>query len=201
MAEKRTDELLAHEYDGIREYDNPTPGWWHWLFLLSVLFSVFYGFFWHFSPLAWTEQQAHAAAEVRELTRQFAALGALDADEPTMLRMMSDPKWMSVGESIYRGNCASCHGSRAEGLVGPNLTDDYYKHVKQMPDLLTVVQNGAATGAMPAWKGRLHDNEIVLVSSYIAGLRGRNLPGRPPEGEAAPPWPRPAEADGQAGSN
>ena len=34
------DQLLDHEYDGIQEYDNPCPGWWHAIFLLTVLFSV-----------------------------------------------------------------------------------------------------------------------------------------------------------------
>ena len=33
--------LLDHEYDGIREYDNPTPGWWVMLFILTIIFSVF----------------------------------------------------------------------------------------------------------------------------------------------------------------
>ena len=34
------DQLLDHEYDGIQEYDNPCPGWWHAIFWLTVLFSV-----------------------------------------------------------------------------------------------------------------------------------------------------------------
>jgi cytochrome c oxidase cbb3-type subunit 3 len=43
---------------------------------------------------------------------------------------------------------------------------------------------------MPAWKTRLHPNEIVLVAAYVASLRGKNLPGpRGPEGEKIPPWP------------
>lgn len=30
------DRILEHNYDGIQEYDNPTPGWWHWLFWASI---------------------------------------------------------------------------------------------------------------------------------------------------------------------
>ena len=41
------DQLLDHEYDGIQEYDNPCPGWWHAIFLLTVLFSVVYFLFFH----------------------------------------------------------------------------------------------------------------------------------------------------------
>ncbi|MFN9977437.1 MAG: cbb3-type cytochrome c oxidase N-terminal domain-containing protein, partial [Phycisphaerae bacterium] len=36
------DHLSDHEYDGIREYDNPTPGWWHLIFIGSVFFSIMY---------------------------------------------------------------------------------------------------------------------------------------------------------------
>ena len=39
--------LLDHEYDGIREFDNPTPGWWVWLFVASVIFAVFYFVYYH----------------------------------------------------------------------------------------------------------------------------------------------------------
>jgi len=44
---------------------------------------------------------------------------------------------------------------------------------------------------MPAWKNRLHPNEVVMVSAYVANLRGQNLTGpRPPEGPVIPPWPK-----------
>jgi cytochrome c oxidase cbb3-type subunit 3 len=75
-------------------------------------------------------------------------------------------------------------------LVGPNLTDEYYKNVKQLIDVARVIQEGAANGSMPAWKSRLHPNEIVMVAAYVANLRGKNLKGpRGQEGQAIPPWP------------
>ena len=36
-----------HNYDGIEEYDNPLPGWWKWLFWLTIFFSVPYFFWYH----------------------------------------------------------------------------------------------------------------------------------------------------------
>ena len=76
------------------------------------------------------------------------------------------------------------------GLVGPNLCDEEYKNVKDIADILTVLQNGASAGAMPAWKNRLSTNELVLAASYVASLRGTNPPEpKAPEGRVIPPWP------------
>lgn len=182
------DQLLDHEYDGIREYDNPTPSWWHAIFAGTVVFSIFYYTYWEFSPLASSPQQVLAKRELVEIRRQFAEIGDLKPDASTMAKMMADPKWMAFGESVFRGNCISCHGAQGQGVVGPNLTDDSWKNVKQIEDVCKVVSDGAANGAMPAWKGRLHPNEVVLVASYVATLRGGNAPGRPPEGNVIPAW-------------
>ena len=44
---KAFDKLLDHDYDGIKEYDNPLPGWWKWLWILTILFSFVYFPFYH----------------------------------------------------------------------------------------------------------------------------------------------------------
>jgi cytochrome c oxidase cbb3-type subunit 3 len=181
--------LLDHNYDGIQEYDNPTPGWWWLIFHGTIVFSVVYFLFFQFSPDAWTLKDAYNAAVVTDLRKQFAEIGELKADAATILKYMHDPKWIEVGRSTYTTNCVSCHGRDGEGVVGPNMTDDHYKNVKTIADLAAVITNGAANGAMPAWKNRLHPNEIVLTASYIASLRGKNRPGRAPEGDVIPPWP------------
>jgi cytochrome c oxidase cbb3-type subunit 3 len=189
---ERQPQVLEHEYDGIREYDNPTPGWWHAIFIGTVIFSGFYALYWHGNPEAMTIQQSLAQTEMRETRKQFAELGTLSPDEPTILKMMTDAKWMPVAESIFKANCIACHGAKGEGIVGPNLTDDYGKNLKTIADIPRVVMEGANAGAMPAWKARLQPNEVVLVASYVASLRGKNEPGRPKEGEPMPAWPAPA---------
>jgi cytochrome c oxidase cbb3-type subunit 3 len=85
------------------------------------------------------------------------------------------------------------------------LADDNYKNIREIGDILKVVQNGAAAGAMPAWQNRLVLNEQILVSSYVASLRG-STPAKPrgPEGNPIPPWPpappeEPKTGDGTAG--
>jgi cytochrome c oxidase cbb3-type subunit 3 len=179
-----------HVYDGISEYDNPTPGWWHLFFILTVVFSLGYWVVYQLDPEAPTLHNAWAddAAEMNKLV--FAKLGTLKPDEATITKLMEDPTLMSVGAAMFRTNCVACHGPSGEGQVGPNLTDDHYKNVKSIADIASVIANGANNGAMPAWKNRMTENEVVLMSSYIASLRGKNLPGRAPEGEKIAPWPK-----------
>lgn len=195
MPEEPHDILLEHNYDGIQEYDNPTPGWWWMMLNVTVVFSALYFVFFTFSPASWTLAESYDAGVAANLRLQFGEIGDLKADEPTLLKYMNDKKWLTVGENVFKGKCAQCHGKDAEGLTGPNMTDDVYKNIKKLTDIPQVIANGAANGAMPQWKTQLHQNEIVLTAAYIASLRGKNLRGpRPPEGEAIPPWPTtPAE--------
>jgi cytochrome c oxidase cbb3-type subunit 3 len=190
MAQKEHDQLLDHEYDGIREYDNPTPAWWHLIFLGTVGFGIVYYLFFQIGNAGWTVQEAHQTAVAEDLKRRFQEIGELQGDEATILEYMQQPDWLAVGTTVFATHCKSCHGSNGEGSVGPNLTDDHYKNVKELADLVKVLENGAAAGAMPAWRTRLHPNEIVLSAAYVATLRGKNLPSpRSAEGEIIPPWP------------
>jgi len=187
--------LLDHEYDGIREYDNPTPSWWHAIFFACIFWGLFYFVFMQTSPIAPLPRAKWEAAQQRETQRLFADVGEFDHDQATILDLMHNDKWMTLAASMFRGRCVSCHGSEGQGLVGPNMTDDYYKNIKQITDFYNVISNGAAAGAMPAWKNQLNNNEIVLLCAYVASLRGENLPGpRGAEGEIIPPWPEPTEA-------
>ena len=63
------DELLDHEYDGIREYDNPLPRWWVWIFAGSFWFSIAYFFHYHVSHNGQSVAAAYEAdvAEAREV--------------------------------------------------------------------------------------------------------------------------------------
>jgi cytochrome c oxidase cbb3-type subunit III len=190
MTENEQDILREHDYDGIREYDNPTPGWWTWIFLGTIVFSLWYFLYYHMSEIATGVAKGFQADVAEDLKARFSEIGDLKPDEATLLRYMGDEKWKTVGEMVFKAQCVSCHGPDGSGLIGPNMTDDRYKNVRKLEDIPSVVAEGAANGAMPAWKTRLHPNEIVLVAAYVASLRGKNLPGpRGPEGEAIPPWP------------
>jgi cytochrome c oxidase cbb3-type subunit 3 len=191
-AEQATEAPLTdHMYDGIQEYDNPLPGWWVWLFGLSVVFAFFYWTFFESGVEGRSVEDQYDRNAAAVFETRFKEIGELPLDRPTLVKYLNEPKWLKVGEVTFKANCVSCHGQNAQGGIGPNLTDDNWKNVKNIEDIATVIQNGAAKGAMPAWRNRLsHQNQIVLTAAYIASLRGSNPPGgKAAEGSAIPPWP------------
>ena len=119
--------------------------------------------------------------------RQFASR-VFAPDAKTLFSLTKDANMLRVGKSIFQTNCVSCHGRQGEGLACPNLTDEYYIHVKKIEDFVDVISKGRNFGAMPAWGNRLQPNQIIVVAAYVASLRGTNLPGRKPEGTIPPPW-------------
>jgi cytochrome c oxidase cbb3-type subunit III len=192
------DHLSDHEYDGIREYDNPTPGWWHAIFLASIVFSVLYIIYFEFNATAPTPHTRLARMQLEENRRIFGEIGDLEPDEQTMLMLMDNDVLMSVAAGSFRSACAQCHGANgaAIGLSGVNLTDDHFKNARTLADFYAVITNGAANGAMPSWQAAFSKNERVLLAAYSASLRGTNVPGgKAPEGEVIPPWPARTTAD------
>jgi len=192
MTDTSRDVLQEHEFDGIQEYDNPTPGWWYLIFFATFVFSIWYFLYYHMSTISTPVAVEYQDATADDMKKRFAEIGDLKADAATVVRFMNEPGWLQFGASIFKTNCVSCHAANGQGQVGPNLTDDAYKNVTKIDDIPQVIANGAANGAMPAWKTRMHPNEVVLVASYVASLRGKNLPGpRGAEGTVIPPWPAP----------
>ncbi len=183
------DPKTDHAYDGIEEYDNPLPGWWKWVFIATIAFSPFYMLFYHGGAAGRSVEDQYGVALATNTRLQFAEIGNLTPDANTIATYMHKGSWVKVGESVFKANCISCHGRNGEGQVGPNLTDEMYKNVVKIDDIAKVINEGAGGGAMPKWSNRLHPNEVVLVSAYVASLRGKNVEGRIPEGRAIEPWP------------
>jgi cytochrome c oxidase cbb3-type subunit III len=179
------------DHDDIRIDDHPIPSVWKWMFISTILFALPYFAYYHFGAEGRTLADLHGAAVATNARLQFAEIGELSGDEQTLVKFLSEPSWLRVGQSVYKANCVSCHGPKGGGIVGPNLTDEAFKNVTSITDIYSIVNNGAAAGAMPAWKTKLQQNERVLVASYVASLRGTD-PGassKGPEGKAIPPWP------------
>ena len=181
-----------HAYDGIEEFDNPLPGWWKWIFVATIAFAPFYWMYYHGGAPGRSLEDIYGVASAANTRLQFAEIGELEPDAATITKYMAKENWVKVGKSVFRANCISCHGRDGEGKVGPNLTDEEYKNVNQIEDIARVIQNGAGAGAMPKWSNRLHVNEVVLVSAYVASLRGTNVEGgKAPDGKKIASWPEP----------
>lgn len=187
--------LTDHAYDGIQEYDNPLPGWWSALFTLTIIFTPMYLLYYHGGGEGESVYESYDKQRAQIFQRKFKELGDLTPDRTTLLTYMNDPEWLTVGKSVFQANCVSCHGKDGEGVVGPNLTDDYFKHVNTIEDIAKVISDGAANGAMPAWRNRLsHVNQIVLTAAYVASLRGTGASGKGPEGKEISAWDAPPAA-------
>lgn len=186
-----SDVSLGHSYDGIQEYDNPMPGWWKFVFLITALFAVPYMVYYHSGSTERTIYSSYSNAVAANMRLQFDEIGELVADQATVMKYIDDDKWLAVGQSVFSTHCKSCHGAVGQGNVGFNLTDNNWKHVKHAGDIAKVVIEGANNKSMPAWQSRLHPNEIVLVSSYVASLRGSNPAGAiaaKPDEKPIPSW-------------
>lgn len=186
--------LTGHNYDGIQEYDNPTPAWWTWVFIASVFFSVCYMFLTLVAAGDLSPAAEYERAKIASLTKRFAAIGTLEPTEANILTYVNDEQWLAYGKGVFNGKCVTCHGVNAEGLSAPNLTDDAYIHIDSIEDIATVLIDGVVDKGMPAWGKQLHPNDIVMVSAYLASIRGTNVSGgKAAEGDVPPPWPEPGE--------
>lgn len=193
------DPLLSHEYDGIQEYDNPLPGWWKWLFVATIVWSVPYFAYYHFGNQERTRSAHFDSAMGENMRLQFDKLGEIRPDTITLVRFANEESGVLIGKSIYKTHCVACHGPEGGGGVGPNLTDESYKNIRAIDDILRVVNVGAAGGAMPAWQAKLEERERIMVSSYVAWLRGKNVPGgKAADGQAIAPWPTVDEVNASA---
>ena len=188
MSKQEPQIIPHHTYDGISEYDNPTPAWWSWMFILTAAGAMVYGLIQFAGGDVVGPLGEYKAEVVENLRLQFAEIGELEPDAPTLMQYAQDERWVAFGQRVYATHCVSCHGVTGQGINGANLTDDNYIHVKKVEDIADVIANGRNAGAMPAWQNRLHPNDLVLVSSYVISLRGNNVPGRKAEGEIPPPW-------------
>jgi cytochrome c oxidase cbb3-type subunit 3 len=180
-AESQFDQLMNHEYDGIREYDNPLPFWWVWLWAASFFFSIGYVAWYHVGKGP-SVLDNYEVAVTRHIEKQLAGLGELRADDATILRLMADESMMEAVGGMFRGNCAQCHGNEGAGNIGPNLTDDAYKSISAPADLYTVISDGIPGTSMPAWSQRLREPQMILLAAYVAHLRGTT-----PTGSVADP--------------
>ena len=176
--------LLDHNYDGIQELDNNLPRWWVWLFYITILYAAVYLIYYHVArvgdlQVAEYDKEVKAGAILKD-----AAMGHFEANIPT-LTPSTDAAVLQDGSQTYAKFCAPCHRADGGGLVGPNLTDNYWIHGSNYVDTVKVIWDGVPAKGMITWKAVLKPEQIQSVASYIYTLRGAKLlsPGKLPENQ------------------
>jgi cytochrome c oxidase cbb3-type subunit 3 len=189
MTEDNDPLLLDHEADGIRELDNKLPRWWVWLFYCTIIFAVVYMSYYHVFAKGALATQGQMKAEYDAEMQigdaiKTATMSRFETDLAT-LTPSKDPNVLAEGKKTFLTLCAPCHRPDAGGLVGPNLTDDYWIHGSNFVDNVKTIWNGVPEKGMITWKKLLKPNEVYDVASYIYTLRGTHPPNpKPPENQA-----------------
>ena len=188
--ENNEPETTGHEWDGIREYNNPMPGWWVWTFYATILWGIAYTIAYPAWPLIkgatpgllGFSTRAEVAAEIDRFTAMNAELEAqLASADLTTLEVGSDLHNYAIqsGGATFATFCSQCHGSGAAGAVGyPNLLDDDWLWGGDIEAIQTSVTYGIRSahddtrlGDMPAhdW---LEADQADQIAEYVLSLSG-----------------------------
>lgn len=96
------------------------------------------------------------------------------------------PEAIAAGVKLYNDNCLTCHGANGgAGEIGPALVNSTGPDTPRAPShLFDAIKNGVAGTAMPAWSGKISDDDTWRIVAFISSLRGTAID-TPSEGDAA----------------
>jgi cytochrome c oxidase cbb3-type subunit 3 len=78
---------------------------------------------------------------------------------------------ISMGQTLYmQMNCVGCH-SHGGGGMGPPLMDDEWRYGGRIDQIATTIAEGRPNG-MPAWRGKLTEDQIWDLAAYVRSLAG-----------------------------
>lgn len=183
-----TDEEISmgHDFDGIEELDNPTPPWWRWGFVLSVVIGLVY--IWYYEMNTTTpdqyEELAITTRDADEAVKEYLAKSANNVDENTVV-FLENAADIAAGQAVFVQMCAACHGPEGGGNeVGPNLTDEYWLHGGSVSNIFKTIKYGVTEKGMKSWKDDFSPMQIAQLSSYIKSLKGSSpANAKAPQGE------------------
>ena len=200
MAERERDEVTGvdttgHEWDGIKELDNPLPRWWLWIFYLTIIWGIGYIIYYPAIPLLETNTRGLSQMTNRKALRaELEAVRAQRAKQLAALEnksleeIIKDEKAFAfarrMGAAAFKVNCVQCHGAGAQGGFGyPNLNDDEWIWGGTLKAIHYTIANGirynpdtnedTRQSEMPAFGEQLTPEQIDQVAEYILKLSGR----------------------------
>lgn len=184
----------GHEWDGIRELNNPLPRWWLWVFYATIAWGVWYTIAYPAWPMISGATQGYLGYSTRaNVQTEIEAAEAANAQINERLASVElaaipgDDELAgfarSAGEAVFNTWCVQCHGREGGGATGyPTLSDDAWLWGGSMEAIHTTVTHGirndedpdARYSQMPAF-GRdelLTEEEVVQVVNYVMSLSG-----------------------------
>lgn len=182
----------GHEWDGIKELNNPLPRWWLYTLYATIVWAIGYCVLYPALPglsdgtkgmLGWSSR-ADVRAEMR-LVGQARAATVAKIESTPLDQLRHDPKLMRFavegGRSAYKVYCVQCHGTGAAGAKGyPNLNDDDWLWGGDMAAIEATLRHGirapddeaTRTSMMPAFgrDGMLTATQIDDVVEHVRRL-------------------------------
>lgn len=187
-------ETTGHEWDGIKEFDNPLPRWWLWTFYATIVWAIGYTIAYPAWPLLngsnkgviGYSSRADVAADIQKFKDANAQVdGKLASVELT--EIANDEQLMNYamngGGAVYKTWCAQCHGAGAAGFSGyPNLIDDDWLWGGSIEEIYTTVSHGIREDSdddtryseMPKFGEFLEDGEINHLVQYVMSISGQD---------------------------
>lgn len=181
-------ETTGHEWDGIEELNTPMPRWWLWIFYASIVIGIGYAIAMpsipllnsHFKGVLGLSDRALVLEAVDEM-RAERSVFATKLNGASLEDIQADSELfrfaMAAGKSAFGDNCATCHGSGAQGFKGyPNLNDDIWLWGGTYEDILQTLTVGIRAnhddtriGLMQAYgrDGLLTSEQINDLKEYI----------------------------------
>lgn len=182
--EKEKDLLFHHDFDGIRELDNRIPPWFNFLFYGTIIWSVIYLMVFHvFDDGQIQSKEYLAEINQAKIERDYLIKTGAFINEETVT-FVNDAATLAEGKDVYTKNCVACHTADGGGLVGPNLTDEYWVHGGGIKNVFKVIKDGVPSKGMISWQTQLDPKKMQAVASYILTMQGTK-PANPkaPEGQ------------------
>ncbi|MER9442262.1 cytochrome-c oxidase, cbb3-type subunit III [Mesorhizobium sp. M0340] len=183
----------GHEWDGIRELNNPLPRWWVVTFYVTIVWAIGYTIAYPAWPLLHSATKGvlgySSRNEVKnELTAAEAAKGKYVAavESKSVSEIAADDGLrefaVAAGGAAFKVNCVQCHGSGAQGSKGfPNLNDDDWLWGGKAEQIQQTITHGIRFASdpdtrlseMPAFGDIITADQIAQVSAYAASLSGK----------------------------
>lgn len=186
-------ETTGHEWDGIKELNNPLPRWWLWVFYISIIWSIGYWVVYPAFPtffgegerggtkgaIEWTqykkldEERAEITARRGEYLQRFSSASYAEImDNPELYAFA-----LAGGQAAFKDNCATCHGTGGAGAKGyPNLNDDEWIWGGDLNSIYQTIKYGIRMhddgrySLMPNFLQTLAGEELQAVTDYVKGL-------------------------------